>query len=80
MKKDEEASYILREYFKGFLPEQVEIMKIKNKINKINRENILATVVEHNKDIYHIVAENYKNTYELIDQFVETINKLKYIC
>ena len=45
MKTNIEESYILREYYKGFRPEQVDLIKIKEKINKINRESILSYVI-----------------------------------
>ena len=71
-----EESYILREYYKGFLPDQGTLLKIKDKINKINREHILAYVVEQNKDIYKLISENYQNTYEIIDKITGQIDKI----
>ena len=71
-----EESYILREYYKGFLPDQGTLLKVKDKINKINREHILSYVVEQNKDIYKLISENYQNTYEIIDKITSQIDKI----
>ncbi len=71
-----EESYILREYYKGFLPDQGTLLKVKDKINKINREHILSYVVEQNKDIYKLISENYQNTYEIIDKITGQIDKI----
>ena len=71
-----EESYILREYYKGFLPDQGILLKVKDKINKINREHILSYVVEQNKDIYKLISENYQNTYEIIDKITSQIDKI----
>ena len=71
-----EESYILREYSKGFLPDQGTLLKVKDKINKINREHILSYVVEQNKDIYKLISENYQNTYEIIDKITGQIDKI----
>lgn len=79
MKTNIEESYILREYYKGFRPEQVELIKIKEKINKINRENILSYVIEQDKQIYNLIAENYQNTYEILDKITDHINSLNII-
>ena len=76
MNSEVEESYILREYFKGFLPDQGTLLKIKDKINKINREHILSYVVEQNKDIYKLISENYQNTYEIIDKITGQIDKI----
>ena len=71
-----EESYILREYYKGFLPDQGTLLKVKDKINKINREHILSYVVDQNKDIYKLISENYQNTYEIIDKITSQIDKI----
>jgi len=76
MKNEMEESYILREYYKGFLPDQGTLLKVKDKINKINREHILSYVVEQNKDIYKLISENYQNTYEIIDKITSQIDKI----
>ena len=76
MKTNIEESYILREYYKGFRPEQVDLIKIKEKINKVNRESILSYVVEQDNQIYNLIAENYQNTYEILDKITEHINSL----
>ena len=76
MNSEVEESYILREYYKGFLPDQGTLLKIKDKINKINREHILSYVVEQNKDIYKLISENYQNTYEIIDKITGQIDKI----
>ena len=79
MKTNIEESYILREYYKGFRPEQVDLIKIKEKINKINRESILSYVIEQDKQIYDLIAENYQNTYEILDKITDHINSLNII-
>lgn len=79
MKTNIEESYILREYYKGFRPEQVDLIKIKEKINKINRESILSYVIEQDKQIYNLIAENYQNTYEILDKITDHINSLNLI-
>ncbi len=71
-----EESSILREYYKGFFPDQGTLLKVKDKINKINREHILSYVVDQNKDIYKLISENYQNTYEIIDKITSQIDKI----
>jgi hypothetical protein len=63
-----ETSYILREYYKGFKSQPADLMKIREKINKIDRNIILDTVVKQNSEIYNLIAENYSST----------INKVSY--
>lgn len=76
MQNNIEESYILREYYKGFVPEQVDLIKIKDKINKINRETILSYVIDQNKELYRVISENYKNTYEIFDKITVQINTI----
>lgn len=76
MKTNIEESYILREYFKGFRPQPVDLVKIKEKINKVNRESILSLVIDQDNQIYNLIAENYQNTYEILDKITEHINSL----
>ncbi len=64
-----ETSYVLREYFKGFKLSPGDLMKVRDKINKTDRNALLDAIVKQNTEIYNIVAENYS----------QTINKVKYI-
>jgi hypothetical protein len=64
---DIEKSYILREYFKGFKLENSEVNKIRDKINRTDRNLILDTIVKQNNDIYNLVAQNYANTIDIVN-------------
>ena len=77
MQQPTEKSYILRKYFKGFLPSQSNLFKIAEKRNKINRGNFLSSVITQNKQIYQVISSNYKNTYDLIDKITTHMNNIR---
>jgi hypothetical protein len=61
-----EKSYIMREYFKGFKLENSEANKVRDKINKTDRNLILDSIVKQNNEIYYLVAKNYANSIDLV--------------
>jgi hypothetical protein len=61
-----ETNYILREYFKNFKINQNDLLKIKTKINKIDRDVILDSLVKQDKDVYDVIAENYSSTVDMV--------------
>jgi hypothetical protein len=72
-KKDEniETSYILREYFKNFKVDAANLLKIKEKINKIDRNVILDSVITQDEQVYNIIADNYSTTIDLVYIFIK---------
>ncbi len=72
-----EESYILREYYKGFIPNKIELLKIKEIINKTDRQSILNNIINQDKEIYKLISENYKNTFEILNLITEKIDSIK---
>ena len=74
-----EESYILREYYKGFIPNKIELLKIKEIINKTDRQSILNNIINQDQEIYKLISENYKNTFEILNLITEKIDTIKKI-
>ena len=74
-----EESYILREYYKGFIPNKIELLKIKEIINKTDRQSILNNIINQDQEIYKLISENYKNTFEILNLITEKIDIIKKI-
>ena len=72
-----EESYILREYYKGFIPNKIELLKIKEIINKTDRQSILNNIINQDQEIYKLISENYKNTFEILNLITEKIDSIK---
>lgn len=64
-----ENSYILREYFKGFKIEGADLIKLKDKINKIERSLLLDCIIKQDEQVYDLVSENYSSSVEMV-QFI----------
>jgi hypothetical protein len=61
-----ETSYILREYYKGFKIEGGDLIKLKDKINKIERSVILDCILKQDEEVYNIVSESYDASIDLV--------------
>lgn len=49
-----QVEWVISEYYRGFIPEQLDIKNVDNVIEVENDSNILFNIVSHNKDIYLI--------------------------
>ena len=62
-----DKSYIMREYFKGFRLKNSEVNKVRDKINRTDRNLILDSIVKQNNDIYYLIAQNYANSIDIVN-------------
>ncbi len=59
-------SYILREYFKAFKLNNLDLAKLRDKVNKTDRNYIFDYIVKNNQEIYNTIADNYSKTIDLV--------------
>ena len=63
-----ENSYIMREYYKSFKLENSEANKVRDKINKTDRNLILDSIIKQNNEIYYLIAKNYSNSIDIVNR------------
>lgn len=68
----DDESYLIKEHYKDFIPDNKTINKIKSRINEIDKSLILNDIIKQDEQIFKIIYDNYKNT---IDKVI-VINKI----